>query len=569
MAELTVGSEIAGLRIGPVAGRGGSSTVYRAVDLRTGEPRAAKVLTTADGAADRRLQREADLLSKVDHPSVVPFRGLYRDDHRSILVTNWVEGQSLHERLQQRQSLSVDEAVRILADLADPLDHLHRLGIVHRDISPANVIVAPDGQVTLIDLGIGHLVSASTLTNDDLLAGTPKYLAPEVIRGATADARADQYSVAVMIHELITGHSPFPMGEQIATALHHQLSSAPTALDEIDPTIPTPLSNAVLRALAKEPDDRFSSMADFVRAATAPVPAAGTDLAAGSDSTAGRSRSASLLVGGLGVLALFAVGALIGVLATGGDDPIDTSAAADSQAGDATSEQQDAEPGAVLSVAVPADEAGATEPTDSTDSTQPTDQTDQTGSTESGQLAELALPIADPAWFEGRAGQLACNLLTGHTFENGSVPVDYYGNPPGRERVIDRDGFDGSWALEVGLAGAYGQYGEIIDIEPGRSYVFRGWFEVREPVADAEFGVLFLDEGYDPVEGTGTSRTLSNEQTDTSEPGFRELTFDSPPPGAFRAVPYLFKDSSEGVLLADEMVFGPSDACMAEFEPGQ
>lgn len=181
------------------------------------------------------------------------------------------------------------------------------------------------------------------------------------------------------------------------------------------------------------------------------------------------------------------------------------------------------------------------------------------------EVSALAAPIDDPTWQAGRAQAVQCNLLSGHTFENGSVPVDYYGNPPGRERVIDRDGFDGSWALEVGLVGAYGQYGEIIDIEPGRDYLFRGWFEVREPVADAEFGVFFLDDAYQQLDDPGASRLLSNDETDSSQPGFREVILEGTPAGAARAVPFLYKDSSDGVLLADELVFGPVDECRAEF----
>lgn len=267
MSEISLGSEIAGLRIEEVAGRGGSSVVYRATDLRSGRTRAAKVLHTADPASRRRLQDEAALLSRIDHPAIVPFRRLHQSEERAILITDWVDGQSLLERLRLAGPITPEEALGVLCALAGPLDHLHAQGVVHRDISPANVIVKPDGTLMVIDLGIGFDVRASTPSDDDVVAGTPNYLAPEVLRGEPACGASDQYSVAVMLHELISGRSPFPPSREVNTALHHQLGSAPAALHEIDPTIPAHLSEAVLRALAKDPEERFDSMIDFAMAA--------------------------------------------------------------------------------------------------------------------------------------------------------------------------------------------------------------------------------------------------------------------------------------------------------------
>ncbi|MGH1490954.1 MAG: serine/threonine protein kinase [Acidimicrobiales bacterium] len=523
MSEIAVDSEVAGLRIDALAGRGGSSVVYRATDLQTGEPRAAKVLTTGGEAAARRMQREAELLASIDHPAIVPFRRLYQSEQQTILITDWVAGRSLLERLQDHGPISSDEALQLLAALADPLDHLHAQGIVHRDISPANIIIGPDGSLTVIDLGIGHLVDASTLTNHDLLAGTPKYLAPEVIRGETAAAPSDQYSVAVMIHELMTGESPFPRSEQIATALHHQLNSAPVALDEIDPSIPSSLADAILRAMCKDPEQRFGSMAEMARAAASTAPEA--------SGKPGRRRNL-LLAGAVGSALTVA---LVAWQLSPTETPVET---AEPQAADSTATAE-----------------LESDPESESSSTADSDSTVLDLSTDVGQVIE------ETGWSPGMAEALDCNLLTGHGFENGSVPTDYYGNPPGRERVVDVGGYGDSWALEVGLVGDYGQYGEIIDIEAGQGYIFRGWFDLLPPVADVQMGIHFLDEAYDPMPGTTTTLSIVDLQA-----GFREVTVAAAPPGAARAVPYLYKDSSQGLLLADELVFGPSGACAAEFD---
>ncbi len=503
--------------------------VFRATDLATGRPRAAKLLTTADTGAERRLRREAELLAGIDHPAIVPFRGLHLDlptdlsgdGRRAMLITDWIHGESLLDRLRRCGPIPADQAADVLSAIADPLDHLHRCGVVHRDISPANVLRRPDGSLVLIDLGIGHFVDGSTLTNDDLLAGTPKYLAPEVIRGETATAAADQYGVAVMIHELITGRSPFPESHRVATALHHQLNSAPEPLDEIDPSLSTALSDAVLRALDKDPDRRFETMADFAAAARRPI-------------ANGGRRPSMVVLGVVGLIAVLAVAGLA-VYNGGNDDSV-----------------------------VAGEQDRATPTTDSTDQAQlvvtvPDDELTNEGDTAEADRATGGDPSVDPnRWVEGTAATLDCNLLAGHGFENGSVPLDYFGNPPGRERVVETGGYENSWALEVGLADAYGQYGEIVTIEPGRSYLFRGWFDLVQPVADASLGVTFLSADYQPIDGTVSPTTTIDGA------GFREVMAGPAPDGAALAVPFLFKDSSPGVLIADELVFGPTDDCQPQ-----
>lgn len=521
--DLAIGAEIDGYRLEAVAGRGGSSVVFRATELVTGEPVAAKFLVAPDPSARRRLTREAELLAAIDHPGVVPFRALVQNGERAMLVTDWIDGESLRARLRRAGPLDPGEAVDLVAGLAEPLDHLHDRGVLHRDLSPANIIVDGRGRPVVIDLGIGHELDASTLTNDDLLAGTPTYLAPEIIRGEGADRRSDQYSVGIVVHELVAGEPPFPRAGEIATALHHQLSSAPPPLDEVDPSIPAPLADAVLRALAKHPEDRHPTMAAFA------AEAAGAAAIGRSGPSRPRSRRRwpprpLIAAGGLVALVLAGVVAAIG-LGFGRDDGTTIGSATPTTAAPVTAEAP----------------------------TEPTTQPDQPSTTvRPGAVLDLA-----DGWAAGTAAGLDCNLLAGHGFENGSVPTDYFGNPPGRERVVTDEGYEGSWALEVGLVDDYGQYGEIVAVSPGVGYTFLGWFDRRGEIADAQFGVAFLDADYSPNADPGVAAAIPG-----IGPGFLTVAVDEVPADAAFAVPFLFKDASPGVLLADELVFGETATCV-------
>lgn len=525
--ELTPGAVIDGFRIEAEAGQGGSSVVYRATDLDGGRPVAIKTLTTTDPSARRRLVREAQLLAGVRHPGVVPFRALRQLDDVDLLITDWVHGESLRDRLRRTGPLTPEQGRSLLSALADGLDHLHRQGIVHRDISPSNVIIDDNGTPVIIDLGIGHHVDSRTMTRDDLLAGTPKYLAPEIIRGEPADGRADQYSVGIMLHELLTGTAPFPSADRLATSLHHQLHSAPIPLDEVDPAMPTAMAEAVLMSLAKEPEDRFPSMADFAAAANGANPARG---AAEPD----RPSGVLLSIGLLAAAVVVAVAGAVWLVTTQTEPP--QSATPDPEA---------------IAEAAPDDSAGGT------DEEPPAGDGDGDDTSVIDAVATAA-PIDPLQWPEGEAARLTCNLLTGTDFTSAEVPVDYFGEPANLERVVPDRGFGGSAALEVGLVDNFGQYGEIVPIVPGQSYLFTGWFTRSGPIAEAEFGIVFLTPDYDPFPAG-----IEGELAEGSE-AFLEIGPITAPPGTGFAVPYVFKDSSPGVLLADELIFGQTEACRRE-----
>lgn len=140
------------------------------------------------------------------------------------------------------------------------------------------------------------------------------------------------------------------------------------------------------------------------------------------------------------------------------------------------------------------------------------------------------------------------------------MPIDYFGDPPGRERVVDGQGFDQSWALEVGIENDFGQYAEIVPVVPGQEYWFRGWFGTNGTIADAQMGITLINAAY---EGTGITVSRS-----VLEGGFAEVQIAEVPEDAAFALPYLFKDASPGVLIADELVFGQTTDCFNDITSG-
>lgn len=269
--ELEQALHRAGYRIVGSPLRGGMSTVYPAQRVGTGEDiaipdTAIKVLH--DGSEVARLRREAELLGSVDHPAVARFVEVGElDTGAAFLASAWVHGSTMHAELVDRGRFSIGEGIAVFDGFAGGLQHLHDQGIVHRDLSPNNVILSPNlARATLIDFGISRGGDSAFQTVGADLAGTPRYLAPEVISGSDPTPASDQYAAAILLHEMLTGTWPYPESPTAANALHHQLSTAPTPLIETLPDAPRSIDRAIQRALHKDPAERFASMDDFVAA---------------------------------------------------------------------------------------------------------------------------------------------------------------------------------------------------------------------------------------------------------------------------------------------------------------
>jgi serine/threonine protein kinase len=251
-------------------GAGGMAEVYRATD-RDGRPVAVKVLyphLTADPGFVARFKREAEAGSALDHPHVIRRLAHGAEGELSYLVMERVEGPSLRALLADRQKpLTPQEAVGLVAAVADALDHAHRRGVVHRDVKPSNILLR-GGRLddpVLTDFGVARMIEATVSTASGTVLGTPTYMAPEQGQGEPGDARSDIYALGVVLYELLVGQPPFTADSPYALILRH-IHTPPLAPRSARADLPRALEAAVLRSLAKAPDERYATAAEFAAA---------------------------------------------------------------------------------------------------------------------------------------------------------------------------------------------------------------------------------------------------------------------------------------------------------------
>ena len=267
---LTAGDRLGPYEILEPVGRGGMGAVYKAYDPALNRMVAVKVLPTEflhDSSFAERFQREIRIWASIDHPSVVPVYMAGIDNERPFLSMKFIAGGTLADRLAAGP-LSFERAFAILADVAVALDHAHSLGVVHRDVKPANVLLGEEGRAYLSDFGIARIVSGERpATQPGGVAGTPRYMAPEQARSQTPDHRADIYSLGCMAYEMLTGIPPFS-GETPLDVMMRHITETPTPPRAHAPELPAPAEAAILRAMAKDPAQRWPAATLFVQALT-------------------------------------------------------------------------------------------------------------------------------------------------------------------------------------------------------------------------------------------------------------------------------------------------------------
>jgi eukaryotic-like serine/threonine-protein kinase len=257
--------------IGGVLGRGGMAEVHRGRDLRLGREVAVKVLRSdlaRDPSFQVRFRREAQAAASLNHPAIVAVYDTGEDRSSSgatpYIVMEYVEGDTLRDVLRREGVLSPERAMNFAADICNALDFSHRNGIVHRDVKPGNVMVTPQGTVKVMDFGIARAVSdsAATMTSTAAVIGTAQYLSPEQARGESVDARSDVYSVGCLLYELVTGAPPFTGDSPVSVAYQH-VREDPKLPSSVNPAIPPELDAILLKALSKNPANRYQSAADM------------------------------------------------------------------------------------------------------------------------------------------------------------------------------------------------------------------------------------------------------------------------------------------------------------------
>ena len=254
-------------------GAGGMGEVWRAVDELLGRVVAVKVMlpsVAGDPEFGRRFLAEATSMARVNHRSVAAVHDFGRGDGFAYLVMEFVDGESLAQRLGRTGRLDPAETMRVMAEAADGLQAVHDQGIVHRDVKPANILLRRDGSVVLTDFGIARHENAGQLTVSGAILGTPSYLSPEQVLGQPATPLSDIYSLGLTAYECLAGEKPFVGDNPYAVALQ-RLQSAPRT---IGLTLPAPVLLVVERALAIDPGQRWPSAAALADAARATRPGA-------------------------------------------------------------------------------------------------------------------------------------------------------------------------------------------------------------------------------------------------------------------------------------------------------
>ena len=250
-------------------GHGGMATVYLARDVKHDRPVAIKVLKPdlATSVGGERFQREISIAAKLNHPRILPLHDSGTADELLYYVMPFVEGQSLRQRLDQEQHLATDDALRITREVGEALDYAHDQGIIHRDIKPDNILLTAGGAVVM-DFGIASALEQAggeQLTHTGISVGTPRYMAPEQAGHQPLDGRADQYSLACVVYEMLGGAPPFTGPTPAAILARHSVDPVPS-LRTVRPGVSESVEKVVEKALAKVPVDRFTSSVEFADA---------------------------------------------------------------------------------------------------------------------------------------------------------------------------------------------------------------------------------------------------------------------------------------------------------------
>ncbi len=260
-------------RLERVLGAGGMGVVYLARDERDGTPVAVKVLhedPDEDPQRRKRFLREAWAVSQLSHPYIVKVYAQGDEpDGASWIAMEFLDGTSLGDILD-RGRLPLRDVVATLVPVARALGAAHRAGFIHRDVKPDNILVCGDGRPVLVDFGITRTIShrapnhgtVDQLTRTGVLVGTPEYMSPEQVRGSVLDGRSDQFSLAVVVYEALTGARPFN-GDTAMAVIAAVLTDPVVPVIDLAPEVPREVSDAVNRALSKKPDERFATIDAF------------------------------------------------------------------------------------------------------------------------------------------------------------------------------------------------------------------------------------------------------------------------------------------------------------------
>jgi len=249
-------------------GKGAMGVVYRANDPMLNRMVAIKTINMEEagheGMAEyeARFYTEAKAAGGLNHPNVIIIYDIGKSGHLVYMAMEYIEGRELREMLVEGQPLPVLQAVEIAAQVGEGLAYAHQHHVVHRDIKPANIMITPEGRAKIADFGIARMRSSETRTQTGVILGSPKYISPEQVVGKRADHRSDIFSLGVILYQSLTGVTPFN-GEGLSALMYQITNHDPVQPSSVNPQVPVMLDYIIAKVLAKSPDARYQSAADF------------------------------------------------------------------------------------------------------------------------------------------------------------------------------------------------------------------------------------------------------------------------------------------------------------------
>jgi serine/threonine-protein kinase len=261
MSENTIGN----YQIETLIGEGGMGTVFKGRDVLLEREVALKVLRPELARQPQLVERfrhEAITLARLDHPYVARLHSLLPHGSDFVMVMEFVRGETLEALLRRHGALSLGQALRLFGQVLEGIAHAHQLGIVHRDLKPANLMLTEGGAIKVMDFGIARLLGQARQTRTGRIVGTLEYMAPEHVRGQETDARSDIYALGVVLYELLTGRVPFRSDSEY-DLMHAHLEEPPPPPRRFAQHVPPAIEHLILRALAKDPADRFQTAMDM------------------------------------------------------------------------------------------------------------------------------------------------------------------------------------------------------------------------------------------------------------------------------------------------------------------
>ena len=253
-------------------GRGAMGVVYHAVDPNIGRPVAIKTIHFGGGRnaeeqnrLRERLFREARSAGILSHPGIVTIYDVEQQGDLAYIAMEFVDGPTLDQVLSDARPIPPERMFSILGQTSVALDYAHQKGIVHRDIKPANIMIARDGTAKIADFGIAKINASDQLTMTGNIVGTPHYMSPEQVQGQPVDGRSDQFSLAVIAFEMLTGEKPYS-GEHLTTVVYKIVAEEPAAPHRLNPTLGAAIESVLRRSLSKKPEARYPTCQEFAGA---------------------------------------------------------------------------------------------------------------------------------------------------------------------------------------------------------------------------------------------------------------------------------------------------------------